>query len=166
MAATPRTEPGNPTYAKKWWWEINTGTRESPEWLEIGSFTNFNMDITPTEKDNSTYQSGRWGSGVTTKLRYALNALLVRNTLPDDPESYDPGQELLREYAFLSGPAGRIETRWYEMDEGGPREEAYQGYQTVQWKPVAGADDDIATVNVSCPGQGEPVAITHPEPNS
>lgn len=166
MTATPRTEPGNPTYAKKWWWDANIGTHEAPEWLEIGSFNNFNMEITPTTKDNSTYQSGIWGSDVTTKLKYALNAVFVRNVLPDDPAKYDDGQEVLREYAFKSGVAGRIETRWYEMDDEGPRVEAYQGYQTVQWKPVAGSDEDVATVNVTCPGQGEPVAITHPSPNS
>jgi len=166
MTVTPRTEPGSPTYAKKWWWDVNIGTHEAPDWLEIGSFNNFNMEINPTTKDNSTYQSGKWGSDVTTKLKYALNAKFIRNTLPTDPSAYDPGQEVMREYGFLTGPAGRVETRWYEMDDEGPREEAYQGYQTVQWKPDPGADDDLSTVSVVCPGQGTPEPIAHPSPNS
>jgi hypothetical protein len=166
MPATVRRELGAPTYAKKWFWDANAGTYEAPVWTPINGISSFQEVIDPTTKDNSQYASGIWGSDVVSKLKFRLEAKLWRNVDPDDAQEYDAGQEILREASDKAGILNRVDVRWYEMPDDGPRKEAYRGYVSVAWKPDGGSDEELSSVTVTCNGQGARTAITHPSPNS
>ena len=166
MSATKRSELGAPTHSKKWYVDVNDGTEEAPDWVPVNGINNFRQVVSPITKDNSSYASEGWGSNVVTKLNWSLEFKAWRNVDPADAEAYDDGQEILRAAADVLGITGRRQVRWYEMEEDGPRVEAYDGWVSVEWKPDGGSDEDIESVTVTLQGQGKRNAITHPEPNS
>ena len=166
MTATTRKEMGAPTSAKKWYFDVNAGTHDSPAWTAVNGINNFKQAINPGKKDNSDYASDGWGSEVVTKLQWALDLKAWRNADAVNSDEYDDGQEILRDAADKFGASGRVEVRWYEMEDEGPRVEAYQGYGSVEWKPDGGADDDLESVSVTVNGAGKRNPITHPSPNS
>lgn len=166
MAATTRVELGAPTHSKKWYLDVNAGTHAAPVWTAVNGINNFKPGIDPTTKDNSSYASDGWGSDVVTKRKWTLTFKAWRNVDPVDDGEYDDGQEILRAASDAFGTDARVEVRWYEMEDEGPRKEAYQGYASVGWSPDGGSDEDLDSVSVSLFGQGKRNAITHPSPNS
>jgi len=170
MPATVRQELGEPTHAKKWYWDANDadagGTYENPVWIAVNGISSFTPVVTAVKKNNSSYANEGWGSEPVSKRNWGIEATLWRNVDPDDPEEYDRGQEILREASDKFGIGARVDVRYYEMEDGGPRKEAYRGYIEVDWKPTGGTDEDWDSVNVTCGGHGKRNAIDHPEPNS
>lgn len=170
MAGTviDRTPLGASTTTRKWWLDVRPGITASGQ--TPGSFVGvFGIgemkpkQAEPTEQNDSDYDGEGYTSSTVTALTHGVEGKLHRKTLASDPTAYDPGQELLRLAALEMGALNRVEYRLYEMEPGGPRVEAYQGFASVTWSPDGGGMDALDTVSFALKGQGRLFAITHPE---
>jgi len=166
MAATTKTPLGASTLVRKWYLDVNAGTHAAPTWTAVNGMTDFKPVVEHTLQDDADFDSEGYKSSTATAVAWSLETKLARKVTVADPQAYDAGQEILREASDELGPSNTVEVRWYEMEEDGPREEAYQGYAAVSWSPDGGAMDALETVSVKLTGQGKRTAITHPDPTS
>jgi hypothetical protein len=163
MPATARVQLGAATTVRKWFVDVNTGTAAAPIWTGVFGVTDFKPSLSPTWKDTSDFDSGGDMSSTATARTWGADLKLVRKSTASDPTAYDPGQEALRAKAENIGLLNSIEVRFYEMEPGGPRVEAYQGTAGVEWSPDGGKMEDTDGVSVKLVGQGFRTAITHPD---
>jgi hypothetical protein len=166
MPATTKVPLGAATLNNKWYLDVNTGTHAIPTWTGVFGITEFQPVKDPTLKDDSDFDSKGWGSETVTKLAWSVSMKVVRKVKASDATSYDDGQEELRASSDMTGANNRVEVRFYEMTDGGPRVEAHQGYAAVSWNPDGGPMDALDIVSVTLTGQGELEPITHPEQSS
>lgn len=165
MAATARVPLGASTTARKYFLDVrDSGTTGDTGWLGLHGIGELKlMPSEATEQDDSDYDGEGYKSSTVTALTHGAEGKLNRKTLASDPETYDPGQELLRLTALKMGSANRIEYRYYEMEPDGPRVEAYQGYASCTWSPDGGGMDALDTVTFGLKGQGRLRPIAHPD---
>lgn len=155
---------GPATLNRKWRLEVNTGTTASPTWTRVYGMTEFQPTLEPTLQDDADFDSDGYRSQAVTAQAWGCTLKVSRKTVDGAPTTYDPGQEELRAAAAEMGVANSREIRFYEMEPGGPRIEAYQGKVAVSWSPDGGAMDALDLVSVTLTGQGKRDAITHPAP--
>ena len=160
---TARTPLGAATTVRKWFLDANVGTTSAPEWTGVFGITNFKPNLAPTWKDTSDFDSQGDMSSTATARAWGCDVKVERKTQDSDPTTYDPGQEALRARAEELGLLNSIEIRYYEMEPGGPRVEAYQGTVGVEWSPDGGAMSDTDGVSIKLIGQGRRTIITHPD---
>jgi hypothetical protein len=163
MPAPARTPLGAATTVRKWWLDVNTGTSAAPVWVGVFGMKDFKPNLSPTWKDSSDFDSQGDKSQTATARDTGVEFKVARKTRSSDATAYDPGQEALRLRAEGLGVLNSIEYRFYEMEPGGPRVEAYQGTAGVEWSPEGGAMDDLDDVSVKLIGQGRRVPIAHPD---
>jgi len=163
MPATTKVQLGAATTVRKWYLDVNTGTTDAPVWTGVFGVTSFKPNLAPTWKDTSDFDSGGDMSSTATARAWGCDFKLERKSQASDPTTYDPGQEALRLKAEELGLLNSIEVRFYEMEPGGPRVEAYQGTAGVEWSPDGGAMSDTDAVSVKLIGQGRRTLITHPD---
>ncbi len=166
MSVTAKTPLGAATTVRKWWLQVNAGTYASPVWTHVLGITELKPALEPTLQDDSDMDSEGYKSQTVTALAWAIEAKLIRKVTAADAEAYDAGQEILREAAEGMGVANKVDVRWFEMEDEGPREEAYRGYAAVSWSPDGGTMDALDSVSVTLTGKGKRTAITHPSPKS
>lgn len=163
MSATPRTPLGASTTNRKWYVDVNTGTYDNPTWIGVFGVSDFKDKNDPTLQDDSDFDSDGYKSSTATALEWGAEMKVGRKSTESDQTQYDPGQEVLRAAANKLGVQNRVDVRYYEMEPGGPRVEAWRGFATVSWVPDGGPMDALSTVSVTLTGQGKRTAITHPE---
>lgn len=166
MSVPARTPLGAATTVRKWYLDVNTGTDTAPVWTGVFGIMNFQPSFTPTQQDDSDFDSGGYKSTTVTALQWGVSLTLVRKAQADAPTAYDPGQEKLRAVSNNMGTSNRVQIRFYEMEPNGPRVEAYQGHAAVTWSPSGGAMDALDEVAVTLDGQGQRLAIAHPDASS
>ncbi len=166
MAATTKTPLGASTLVRKYYLDVNAGTHAAPVWTAVNGMLEFKPVVEHTLQDDADFDSEGYKSSTATAIAWSIETKLARKVTVADPTAYDVGQEILRAAAGELGANNTVEIRWYEMEEDGPREEAYQGYAAVSWSPDGGGMDALDTVTVKLTGQGKRNAITHPSPNS
>jgi hypothetical protein len=163
MPATTKVQLGAATTVRKWYLDVNTGTTAAPIWTGVFGVTKFQPSLKPTWTDTSDFDSGGDMSSTATARAWGAVFGIDRKSTASDPTAYDPGQEALRLKAENIGLLNSIEVRFYEMEPGGPRIEAYQGTAGVEWSPDGGAMSAIDAVSVTLTGQGKRTIITHPD---
>lgn len=163
MPATTKVQLGAATTVRKWYLDVNTGTTSAPVWTGVFGITKFQPSLKPTWTDTSDFDSGGDMSSTATARAWGAVFGIDRKSTASDPTAYDPGQEALRLKAEEIGLLNSIEVRFYEMEPGGPRIEAYQGTAGVEWSPDGGAMTAIDAVSVTLTGQGRRTIITHPD---
>ena len=163
MPATTKVQLGAATTVRKWYLDINVGTTAAPTWVGVFGVTNFKPNLAPTWKDTSDFDSEGDMSSTATARAWGADLKVERKSTASDPTTYDPGQEALRLRAEELGLLNSIGVRFYEMEPGGPRVEAYQGTAGVEWSPDGGAMSDTDAVSVKLIGQGRRTIITHPD---
>jgi hypothetical protein len=163
MPATTKVPLGPTTLNRKWYADVNTGTHAVPVWTGIFGITDFKPGLDPTSQDDSDYDSGGYKSDNVTALGWALELTLRRGVQDAAPTAYDVGQEVLRAASNLMGLGNKVELRWYEMPDSGPRTEAWQGYASVRWSENGGPMDANDMVACTLTGKGSRTAITHPD---
>ncbi len=166
MAATTKVPLGASTLVRKWYLDVNSGTHSSPVWTAVNGLTEFKPSVEHTLQDDADFDSEGYKSSTATAIAWAIEAKVARKVTVADATAYDTGQEILRAASDELSASNTVEIRWYEMEEDGPREEAYQGYAAVSWSPDGGGMDALDIVSVKLTGQGKRTAITHPDPNS
>ncbi|QCQ57458.1 major tail protein [Microbacterium phage Sucha] len=164
MTATVKTPLGASTTNRKWYVDVDSDTTgTTPAYIGVFGIQEFKDNVEPTSQDDSDFDGNGWKSETVTALLGKLEFKVGRKTLPNDPTSYDPGQEILRKASRRTGVANRVKVRYYEMEPGGPRVEAYEGFASVSWTPDGGGMDATSTAAVVLTFQGEPAEITHPD---
>lgn len=165
MAATDRTPLGAATTARKWWLDVRPAdTTGDTGWVGVHGITEGKPKASePTEQDDSDYDGEGWKSSTVTAMAHGYEGKVVRKTQASAPDAYDPGQELIREAAEKMGVENRIQYRVYEMEPGGPRVQAFQGYASCTWDEDGGSMDALSTASFTLKGQGKREAIAHPD---
>lgn len=158
---TTKVPLGASTTNRKWCIDIDTGA-ETPEWTGIFGIMEFKDALEASLQDDSDFDGEGWKSETNTANKWGIELKVKRAVTAASAIAYDPGQEALRAAADETGVANSVFVRWYEMEPGGPRVEAYTGYAAVSWSPDGGNMESISTVSVKLSGQGKRTAITHP----
>lgn len=163
--AIARVPLGASTTNRKWYLDVNTGTDAAPVWVGVFGL----VDFTPGQldaklEDDSDFDSGGFGSQTKTGESWSVEATIARKVQAGQSTAYDPGQEFLRTHSFGTfGGANSVNVRWYEMETGGPRVEAYAGRGAVTWTSKGGKPTDISTATLKIVGQGRLNLIAHPD---
>ncbi len=163
MPATEKTPLGASTLNRKWYLDINTGTALVPVWTGVFGISDFNAALDNTLQPDSDYDSEGYGSSTKTASQWSLTGTVMRKVTAADATEYDPGQEAIRLAADENGVANSAHVRWYEMEEDGPRVEAYEGHGATSWSPNGGPTDALSSAAFTITGQGKRTAITHPD---
>lgn len=162
--ATTKVPLGATTTNRKWYCDVDSGegVGGAPDWVGIFGITEFKDSLENTLQDDSDFDGGGWKSETNTANKFGIELKVRRAVQAASATAYDPGQEILRAAAEETGIANSVRIRWYEMEPGGPRVEAYMGYVAVGWSPDGGGMDALSTASVKLRGQGERLHITHP----
>lgn len=161
MPVTARAPLGADTLNRKWYLDILDP--DGATWLPVAGVQEFSDARDSTKQDSSDFDSAGFKSMTKTAEAWKVEAKIRRGVLPADPTSYDPGQELLRSRGQGKfGAAATIRCRFYEVTDGGPQVEAYEGLATIDWTPEGGSMDATSNVKVLFDGVGALVDITHP----
>jgi hypothetical protein len=163
MPAPARVPLGASTVNRKWYLDVNTGTVAVPVWTPVNGITEFQPALTPTLQDDSDFDSGGDKSSTVTARAWSCVGKLARKVTVASATAYDAGQEALRLASEEIGVDNSINVRFYEMEPGGPRVEAYEGNAAVTWSPDGGGMDALSAVSFTLTGQGKRTAITHPD---
>lgn len=152
------------TTNRKWFCDVDASESGAAEPSFIGVFgiTEFKDLIEGSMQEDSDFSSA-WKSEVNTANRWKLELKIRRAPDADSPTTYDPGQEVLRLAARKTGLQNVVKVRWYEMEPGGPRVEAYEGFAAVSYSPDGGNMEATSTASIVLSGRGEPVEIAHPD---
>lgn len=154
------TQPQQSTLARKWVFEVNTGTVASPIWTTVKGLNNLTVTQgEPNLEDDNVYEDAGYTGQTKTALSWKAEATVMRRTDPVNVTIYDPGQEKLRALSNLLGPTGVAYCRFYDRD-GGP--EAFTGFGEVSWAPQGGSPTDLEQVDITVTGKGAPTTITNP----
>lgn len=164
MPATTKVPLGASTTVRKWYLDVNTNTFASPTWVGVFGMMEFKPNLEPTLQDDSDFDGQGYKSQTKTAESWSCEFKVARKVTAASSTAYDPGQEFLRLKSIGTfGPANSVDVRYYEMEPGGPRIEAYRGNAAVTWSPDGGAMDDTDKVSVTLNGQGKLTPITHPD---
>lgn len=160
MAATTKVPLGAATTNRKWFLDVEGATADS--WIGVFGITEFKDVLEASMQDDSDFDGEGWLSEVNTANRWKIEAKVIRKTLAETPTSYDPGQEKIRLAAAETGVENVLRIRWYEMEPGGPRVEAYEGFAAVSWSPDGGSTEAVSTASIVLSGRGKRESVTHP----
>jgi hypothetical protein len=163
MVATTRVPLGTPTLNRKWQLDVNTGTIASPTWVGVFGQTDFTPKTDPQTQDTSDFDAQGYMSNAVTALGWGADLKVSRKTIDGTPTAYDPGQEFIRLHAYQTGTNNTINIRYYEMEPGGPRIEAYQGNVGVTWSDDGGGMEAVSSASITLNGQGPRTSIAHPD---
>lgn len=164
MPATVKVPLGASTSVRKWCLDVNTGTFAAPTWVGVFGVMEFKPTIEPKLEDDSDFDSEGYQSETKTAEKWGLEFKVRRGVTAADPTAYDPGQEFLRDKGIgKMGPANTVDIQYYEMEEDGPRVEAYRGFAAVAWSPEGGEMSKVDMVTVKLSGQGKLTPIAHPD---
>ncbi len=163
MVATVKEPLGGPTTNRKWYLDVNTGTVALPVWIGVFGISDLTAGLNNTMQDDSDYDSDGYGSQAKTGSEWSVTGTVQRKVTADDAAAYDPGQEAIRLAADANGVENVLHVRWYEMEPGGPRVEAYEGHAASSWSPNGGAQTALSTAGFTLSGRGKRVPITHPD---
>ncbi len=163
MPAPARVTLGPSTTVRSWWLDVNTGSTAVPIWTPVGGISNFKPSRDGNMEDDSDFDAGGFQSETKTAEKWSADVTLARKVTAASTTAYDPGQEFLRLKSYGKfGVANSCELRYYEMEEGGPRAEAYQGRASVAYSEEGGGMTALRTASCKLSGQGALVAIAHP----
>ncbi|MFB9687706.1 phage tail tube protein [Amycolatopsis plumensis] len=164
MPATTKVPLGASTTMLQYYLDVDTSSSTvNPTWVGVFGMTEFKPAFESTKQDDGDFDSGGFQSKTKTAEAWSVEAKLGRKVQVADGTQYDVGQEFLRTKAIgQMGPANSVHIRYYEMQPGGPRVEAYEGWASVSWSPDGGKMEDLNLVSVTLDGQGKLNQITHP----
>lgn len=164
MPITPKVPLGGDTLARKWYLDVRVpGTLD---WIGVFGMTEFTPSFETLLQDVSDYDSEGWKSNAATAKQWKAEGKFRRAGLAADPTSYDPGQELIRNYSVNLGNGNLLECRIYEMPEPdfpGPKVEAYQGLANTQFGEEGGSMEAVSMAAFTLTGFGKRVSIPHPD---
>lgn len=164
MPAPARIALGASTTNRKWFLDVQTGTAAAPVWTPVGGMIDFKPSRDGNMEDSSDYDSGGFQSETKTAEKWMADVKLGRKVTAGSTTTYDAGQEFLRLKSYGKfGVANSADIRYYEMEQGGPRIEAYRGNAAVAFTEEGGAMTGLSTASCKLSGQGALLTIAHPD---
>ena len=161
MPATTKVPLGASTLVRKWYLDVSTD--DGSTWVGVFGIIEFKPALEGSMQDDSDFDGEGWLSEINSANRWKNEFKVRRGTLTSNEKAYDPGQEILRLAGGKTGVENVVLCRWYEMEPGGPRVEAYQGTAAVSWSPDGGNTEALDTVSVVTSGRGKRKTISHPD---
>jgi hypothetical protein len=164
MASTVTTKAplGATTLNRKWYLDVNTGTKAVPVWTGVFGITDFKPLTNGTLQDDSDFDGGGYKSQTQTAIDWGAELKVRRGVTEADPTAYDPGQEVLRIASLGMGVDNSVDIRYYEVTPGGPKVEAYRGRAAVTYEDDGGDLAALSTASIKLAGQGKRTPIAHP----
>lgn len=164
MAVPTRVPLGASTTMRQWYLDVDTASSlVTPTWVGVFGVMELKPGLDPTKQDDSDFDSKGFQSKTKTAEAWSVELKVGRKVQVADGTQYDVGQEFLRTKSFgKMGPDNSVHIRYYEMQDNGPRVEAYEGWASVGWSPDGGKMEDLNLVSVTLDGQGQLNLITHP----
>ena len=138
--------------------DINTGTKAVPVWLNIPQLTGLNPQHTPKLRDITTYAD----QGNTNQKKTGQDFTLDFNMLKvrDDTGEFQPEWLALKEAADADGEANNVEIRYYDSRGAS---DAYQGTVSVaRGSRPSTANDEIGWDNFTFASVGRIAPIANP----
>lgn len=146
------------TLNSKWGMDVDTSVaQDGSAYTPVRGRTNFQPLNDPTTVDDSDFDSGAYGSDVSTQLKWSLVCTVDRKVAAGFVE--DPGQAALRLTAAGVGQSNVARVRWYDRNGS---TEAYEGFGLVKWAEKGGTTADKSSVDVTIMGRGARTTITNP----
>lgn len=166
--ATTKVPLGASTTNRKWYLDVypegtTAATLDTATPIGVFGITEFKDAISPSLQDDGDFDSDGWKSQTNSANAWGIEFKVARKTKASDPTKYDEGQEIIRKTSRKTGVGNRVYCRWYEMEPGGPRVEAYRGQAVASWSPDGGNMEALSSVSVTLTGRGAPEEIDHPE---
>jgi len=163
MALPNRTQLGASTTNRKWGLDVQDPAAPGVWVPAMGLQESKPRPGEPTTQDDSDMDGGGFKSQTVTALTWGFDGKFLRKVQGAVATAYDAGQEIIRKAALNLGTAAVIKFRYYEMEPGGPRVEAYEGTGVPTWTPDGGNMESLDTVAFSITGRGARNAIAHPD---
>ena len=163
MTATTKAPLGATTTNRKWYLDVKTGTSLAPVWTGVFGITEFTPKVEGSLQSDADFDGDGWGSEVNTLNKWSNEAKVKRAATAATPTAYDPGQEKLRDCGSKTGVENVAHVRWYEMEPGGPRIEAYEGKAAVTWTEDGGGVEALSFASIVLTGRGKRLDIEHPD---
>lgn len=166
MAVPARTQLGAPTTNKKWFLDVDsTPNGPSSTWLPVRGITNF-VPVTDDGgfEDDTDFDGQGAKSQAKTLTGFSATSTVARKVDDDDSTQYDEGQEFLRAaFEQNTGVQAVAHVRFYEMEPGGPRVQAYEGWVAGSWAEQGGTVGGLSSAMVTMNGRGAVNSIDHPD---
>ena len=162
ITATAKAPLGASTTNRKWYLDVNTGTAAAPLWKGVFGVTEFQAKVEGSLQDDSDFDGNGWKSSTNSANAWSIELKVKRAVTAALATAYDPGQEVLRIASDKTGVANSVPVRWYEMEAGGPKVEAYAGTAAVTYSEDGGNMEALSMASITLTGQGARAVIVHP----
>jgi hypothetical protein len=161
MTLPVRTPLGGSTLNRKWF--VDLSSDGGTTWVPLMGLTEFTPSTEATLQDDSDFDSEGYRSSTKTAQAWSVTGTVRRGVVEGVTPVYDPGQEMIRAASDEMGVANVLDVRFYEMEDGGPRVEAYRGAVACDWSPNGGDMAANSTAGFTLTGRGRRIAIAHPD---
>lgn len=157
VAKAPSSYDLNSTLARDWALQVNTGTKDKPEWIFVRGLSQFSPQTSPTMQDDSDIDNEGYKSQIATALEMTFKGEGKRKgEKAGDKFKQDPGQSALRDRGRKMGLDNVIQARCWRTDG---VEEGYDSYFSVKWEDEAGGNEDLDSFSFELTSRGKPIAI-------
>lgn len=157
VAKAPSSYDLNSTLARDWALQVNTGTKDKPEWIFVRGLSQFSPQTSPTMQDDSDIDNEGYKSQIATALEMTFKGEGKRKgEKAGDKFKQDPGQSALRERGRKMGLNNVIQARCWRTDG---VDEGYDSYFSVKWEDEAGGNEDLDSFSFELTSRGKPIAI-------
>lgn len=157
VAKAPSSYDLNSTLARDWALQVNTGTKEEPEWIFVRGLSQFSPQTNPTMQDDSDIDNEGYKSQIATALEMTFKGEGKRKgEKAGEKFKQDPGQSALRQRGRKMGLENVIQARCWRTDG---VEEGYDSYFSVKWEDEAGGNEDLDSFSFELTSRGKPIAI-------
>lgn len=160
------TPLGATTLARKWKLDVDCSiAQDGSDYRRLMGQTDFTFNPGTAQMQSDTdYDSGGFASSTATGLEWGGTVTIRRAPKRLTPTAYDDAQEYLRIAGRKMGSENTVRIRVYEYGgASGPKVESYEGYVAVAYANAGGDPGALSTATLTLTGQGELVAITHPD---
>jgi hypothetical protein len=141
----------------EWMWDINTGTDETPTWLNVPDITGLTPTPTPTMVPSTTYANK--GNTSQTKVGESFTLAVQIKGVKDSTGEFQPELIALIEHADAKGDANTVGYRYYHATSAVL---AYQGTAAVDWTRTNTDNASIEMFSFVLTGQGSREKIANP----
>lgn len=125
------------TLARKFAVDVTLDTTLATGWVHLNGIFDLDPEIASNLEDTTAYDTSGWSTSEVTLYSWTLAASFYRRATGN---TYDAGQELVRNVQGGFQTAARVGVRWFDRN-GGP--EAYSGVAVIGWKRTNTAAKDV-----------------------
>lgn len=146
--------------ARDWILEVNKGTQQAPEWVQVKGLKSIMPIFEGSEQDDSDIDSEGFASAIITGLAHRIEGSLNRKGTTGSEYQEDPGQQVIRlRGQYETGADNFTWARIYRRDN---LPDAVMSEYAVKWADQGGDANGFLNANVTFLGRGKPKQITKP----